>query len=68
MMVLAFVACMQGAPDMCEERNLTFADTMTPQQCMMRAQIQLAQWCETHPGWRIGQWRCGHPDHVGLDI
>lgn len=68
MIVLAFVACLQGAPDTCEERNLMFGETMTPYHCLMQAQPRLAEWSNTHPGWRIASWRCGRPNQFATKV
>ena len=64
MIVLAFVACLDTAPDQCRDYNLTFADEITPMTCMMQAQTVLAQWGERHPDWRIGQWKCQHSSQI----
>lgn len=68
MIVLAFVACLEATPEICRDRNLMFAETMSPQQCLMRAQPELAKWCNEHPGWRIGSWRCGRPEKIGQKV
>lgn len=68
MIALVFVACMQSDPNVCREQNLLFAEEMTPMACLMHAQPRLAEWIETHPGWRIGSWRCGRPEQFGLNI
>ena len=57
MIELVFVACLVTAPDQCRERSLTFTE-ITPQQCLMGAQPELAKWVSTHPNDRIKSWRC----------
>ncbi len=57
MIELLFVACLSGAPDDCQERSLIFTD-ISPMQCLMGAQPELAKWVETHPNQRIASWRC----------
>lgn len=57
MIELLFVACLAGAPDDCEERSLLFTD-VSPMQCLMGAQPELAKWVETHPNQQIRSWRC----------
>ncbi|HEY7669887.1 MAG TPA: hypothetical protein VH852_04540 [Hyphomicrobium sp.] len=58
--VVALVCTMQ-APLQCKDVNLVFAaDSVTPQQCMMYGQMELAKWTAEHPGWRIVQgFKCG---------
>jgi len=58
MIELIFTACLVASPEKCEERHLTFAETLTPMQCLMGAQPELAKWGEAHPKWRIGRWKC----------
>lgn len=57
MIELAFVACLSFAPNECENRSLLFTD-VTPSQCMMGAQPELAKWIATHQNWRISSWKC----------
>lgn len=57
MIELLFVACLADAPDQCRERSLVFVD-VTPMQCVVGAQPELARWVETHPNLRIRSWRC----------
>ncbi|MCR9088019.1 MAG: hypothetical protein NXH97_14875 [Rhodobacteraceae bacterium] len=57
MIELLFVACLSGAPEDCRERSLLF-DGITPIQCLVRAQPQLAIWVDTHPKFTIQSWRC----------
>ena len=65
MIALVFVACMQTQPNVCQEQNLLFAEAMSPMTCLMQAQPRLAEWANTHPGWRVGSWRCGRPEQFG---
>lgn len=62
MIALVFVVCMQSSPTVCQEQNLLFAETITPMTCLMQAQPRLAEWSNTHPGWRVASWRCGRPE------
>ena len=57
MIELLFVACIAGAPDRCQERSLVFTD-VTPAQCLMGAQPELAKWVSSHPDQQIKKWRC----------
>ena len=57
MIELLFIACIAGAPDQCREHSLLFTD-ISPMQCLMGAQPELAKWANTHPDARIQSWRC----------
>lgn len=57
MIELLFVACLATAPEECRERSLLFTD-ITPMQCLMGAQPELAKWSEAHPNMEIRNWRC----------
>lgn len=57
MIELLFVACLATAPDECRERSLVFTD-ITPMQCLMGAQPELAKWSATNPKLEIRSWRC----------
>ena len=57
--VVALVCSIQ-APLRCKDVRLTFAaNSVTPQQCMMYGQMELAKWTEGHPNWQIKKWKCG---------
>ena len=34
---------------------------VTPQQCMMYGQMELAKWTEGNPNWQIRKFKCGRP-------
>lgn len=57
MIELLFVACLAGDPEQCEQRSLLFTD-ISPSQCMMGAQPELAKWIATHPNETIKSWQC----------
>lgn len=57
MIELAFIACLSVEPDKCERQSLLFTD-LTPRQCLMGAQPELAKWVDSHQNWRIASWRC----------
>lgn len=57
MIELLFVVCALGQPDDCRERSLIFTD-VTPMQCLMGAQPELAKWSNAHPNDVITSWRC----------
>lgn len=59
MIALVFMACLPGASIDCREEKLLFqAENLTPFQCAMQAQPQLAKWVEGHPGYTIAKWGC----------
>ena len=57
MIELAFVACLSTAPDACERRSLYYSD-ITPMDCLMAAQPELARWLVDHPRYRVSRWSC----------
>ena len=57
MIELLFVACLATAPDECRERSLVFTD-ISPMQCLMGAQPELAKWTNAHPNMTVKSWRC----------
>ena len=67
MIELLFVACLHSAPDLCREHSLIYVD-ITPMQCLMGAQPELAKWKETHPDERITSWRCRHVSTAERDV
>lgn len=58
MIELVFTVCLLASPERCDERHLTYAETMTPMACLMRGQAQLATWNEANPKWQITRWKC----------
>ncbi|SFB12083.1 hypothetical protein SAMN05421688_3042 [Poseidonocella pacifica] len=66
MIELAFVACLVTVPDHCENRSMLFTD-ITPMQCAMGAQPELAKWVGSHASWRVREWRCAMRDKTALD-
>lgn len=66
MIELLFVACLAASPNECSERSLVFVD-VTPMQCLMGAQPELAKWVSTHPNFEIQSWRCRTVSFAELD-
>lgn len=66
MIELLFIACVSGAPETCQERSLLFTD-ISPQQCLVGAQPELAKWVASHHGARIKSWRCQQVDLTAQD-
>lgn len=60
MIELVVAVCMIDQPSHCRDVYLNFeAENVTPQQCMMYGQMEMAKWIGDHPGYRIMKWRCG---------
>lgn len=57
MIELVFVACLATAPEDCREQSLVYSDVPLGL-CLMRAQVELAQWAGNHPDWQIDRWSC----------
>lgn len=48
------LACTVMAPLQCKNVKLTFAtEAVSPMQCMVLGQTELAKWIGEHPGWMI---------------
>ncbi|MFZ5964433.1 hypothetical protein ACOXXX_15920 [Thalassococcus sp. BH17M4-6] len=67
MIELLFVACLSTAPTECRERSLLFTG-ITPGQCAMGAQPELAKWVNAHPNWQIARWKCQQVQTAERDI
>jgi hypothetical protein len=65
MIEIVLSVCMIDAPERCKDVRLSYmADSVTPQQCMMYGQAEIAKWFEGHPNWKIMKWTCGEPKQV----
>ena len=63
MIELLVSVCLIDDPQRCKDVHLTYvAESVTPHQCVMYGQVELAKWSEGHPKWRISKWRC-QPAH-----
>jgi hypothetical protein len=58
MIELLFVVCLKTMPAVCEERSLLSIENASLMGCMMQAQPQLAEWCESHPKHSVVKWSC----------
>ena len=55
--LIAVVCTIHG---LCKDVALSYSEvSVTPMQCMMQAQPQLARWVTEHPGWMVKRWSCG---------
>ena len=69
MIELVISVCMLSQPEHCKDVHLTYSDqNLTPYQCVMRGQPEMAKWIESHPKWRIHKWRCGRARTAQRDI
>jgi hypothetical protein len=60
MIEVVAAVCLLDTPSRCKDVTLNFeGDGVTPQQCMMMGQIEMAKWIGEHPQWVIRKWRCG---------
>ncbi len=61
--VLSVCSIVQGAT--CKDVRLTYmAEAVTPFECMMYGQAEIAKWSEGHPNWRVAKWTCGQARQV----
>ncbi len=59
MFEIAAAVCMVGSAQNCREIVLSFeADNVTPVNCIMYGQPELAKWTEGHPNWRVRRFTC----------
>lgn len=60
MIEIVMSVCIISEPSRCEDVRLSYmAEAVTPHQCMMYGQAEIAKWTEGHPKWRVTKWRCG---------
>ena len=60
MIELVFAVCMIDQPSHCKDVRLNFeAENVTPRQCMMNGQFEMAKWAGDNPNWVIQNWHCG---------
>lgn len=59
MLELLVSVCLISDPTQCKDVNLVYTDeALTPMQCMMGAQPEIAKWIEAHPQWTLKRWTC----------
>ncbi len=64
MIELALVVCLAAEPAKCKDVGLTYSsEDLTPQQCLLRAQPEIAKWVDTHPRWQVKRWSCRPAGH-----
>lgn len=69
MISLIIVACLVSDPDVCQEYSLPFmAENVTPMECLMNGQVEIAKFMEGKPSWRVVKFRCSKPETEGQGI
>lgn len=59
MIELVLLACLTEEPNRCKDVALTYsAEALTPMQCLMGAQPEIARWSEANPKWLVKRWAC----------
>jgi hypothetical protein len=59
MIELLVSVCLISEPERCKDVSLVFdGDSVTPMQCMMGAQPEIARWIEANPKWQLKRWAC----------
>lgn len=59
MIELFISACLISHPVDCRDVSLIFSsEDLTPHQCMMRSEIEIAKWAEGQPKWFAKHWGC----------
>ena len=60
MIEILVAVCMVDDPSHCKDVRLNFMEErITPSQCMMMGQIEIARWMEGNPKWALKRWSCG---------
>lgn len=60
MIEIVISVCLIAEPANCKDVNLSYmAESITPYQCMLHGQSEIAKWQEGHPNWRVARWTCG---------
>ena len=69
MIVLVLSVCFYSEAATCKDVHLTYsAASVTPMQCMMSGQAQIAQWANGHPKWQVKRWKCAAASQIAKDI
>ena len=56
---LLLAVCLIDNPGNCKDVHLTYsAEALTPMQCAMQAQPEIAKWIREHPGWVTKRYTC----------
>lgn len=56
---LFLAVCLIDHPETCKDVSLIYsAEALTPMQCAMQAQPEIAKWLTEHPGWVTKRYTC----------
>lgn len=59
MLELLVSVCLISDPSRCKDVSLVYsAENLTPMQCLLGAQPEIAKWVEAHPQWAPRRWTC----------
>ena len=59
MIELLVAVCLIDHPTTCKDVSLIYsAEALTPMQCAMQAQPEIAKWINEHPGWVTKRYTC----------
>lgn len=64
MIEIVLSVCMLADPSRCKDVHLSYmaeGQGVTPHQCMLYGQSEIAKWSEGNPNWRLQKWTCGTP-------
>ncbi|MFO1089248.1 MAG: hypothetical protein U1E46_06670 [Hyphomicrobiales bacterium] len=61
MVALILTVCALANPADCKEEIIPL-EGVAITRCMLNAQPVMEEWSQSHPKWRIAQWKCGNPD------
>lgn len=69
MIVLVMSVCLLAEANTCKNVHLAYSSqSVTPMQCLMGGQAQIAQWSNGHPKWRVKRWKCAPAAQIAQDI
>jgi hypothetical protein len=58
-MLILMSICMLANPSQCREERLSFSlEQASAFACMVHSQEVIAEWQQSHPAWRVNNWRC----------
>jgi len=56
---LLVAVCLVSNPATCKDVSLIYAaEALTPMQCVLRAEPEIAKWIGEHPGWQTKRFSC----------
>ena len=68
-MLILLSVCLLSQPSACREERLSFSfEEANAFACMIRSQEKIAEWQQSHPGYRVSRWRCVARAKVSNDI